>query len=227
MASSPESHRILGISTGGRPIEAVRLTQGPVPLLLMGGVHGDEPEGFLFVERFARQAAWKELAGLASLWVIPRLNPDGCAQFERTNGRGVDLNRNMPTKDWTPEARAPRYFPGTAPGSETETKLLMDFIDELKPRAIISAHSWEPMVNYNGPCRLLAEAIAAFNRYRIADDIGYPTPGSLGTWAGWERQIPTITLEIQRDLDPGSAWQTHHEAILAGLLFAAHNEKME
>lgn len=227
MASSSDSHRILGVSTEGRPIEALRLTRGSVPLLLIGGVHGDEPEGFLFVERFARQAAWRELEGMASLWVIPRLNPDGCAKHERTNGRGVDLNRNMPTKDWTITARAPRYFPGAEAGSEIETRLLMSFIDELKPRAIISAHSWEPMVNYNGPCRLLAEAIASFNKYRIADDIGYPTPGSLGTWAGWERKIPTITLEIQRDLDPESAWQTHNEAVLAGLLFAAQNEKME
>ena len=202
------------------------LTKGPVPLLLIGGVHGDEPEGFLFVERFVKFGAWRELEGAASLWVIPRLNPDGCEKHERTNGAGVDLNRNMPTKDWTIEARAPRYFPGPKPASEPETRILMDFIEELKPRAIISCHSWEPMVNYNGPCAELAKVIGDVNKYRLADDIGYPTPGSLGTWAGWERKIPTITLEIQRDLDPESVWTTHHEAVLAGLVFAAQNEKL-
>jgi protein MpaA len=227
MASSPYQHRILGSSKEGRPVEALRLTQGPAKLLLIGGVHGDEPEGFLFVERFVREGGWRELEGAASLWVIPRLNPDGCAKGERTNANGVDLNRNMPTKDWTQEARAPRYFPGPAAGSEGETKILISFIEEVAPRAIISAHSWEPMINYNGPCRKLAEAIHTFNKYRVSDDIGYPTPGSLGTWAGWERKIPTITLEIQRDLDAETAWTTHREAVLAGLVFAAQNETME
>ena len=32
--------------------------------------------------------------------------------------------------------------------------------------------------------------------YPVEASIGYPTPGSFGTYAGIERQIPTITLEL-------------------------------
>ena len=30
--------------------------------------------------------------------------------------------------------------------------------------------------------------------------MGYPTPGSFGTWAGIEKEIPTITLELDEEV---------------------------
>ena len=35
----------------------------------------------------------------------------------------------------------------------------------------------------------------------MEDNIGYPTPGSFGTYAGVERHIPAITLEMDEDED--------------------------
>ncbi len=219
---------ILGKSTQGREILLQQLSQGPKNLLLIGGVHGDEPEGFFLVEKFlATPDLHQGFEGLASLYVLPRLNPDGCAANERTNGNGVDLNRNMPTKDWSPVAAKPRYNPGPAAGSEVESQILMKLIEEIKPILIISAHSWEPMINYNGPSKRIAEHMSKFCGLRIADDIGYPTPGSLGTWSGWERKIPTLTLEIQRESTQEEIWKTHAESLRETLLFAARGEAME
>ncbi|MBS1983924.1 MAG: succinylglutamate desuccinylase/aspartoacylase family protein [Bdellovibrionales bacterium] len=215
------NQQLLGHSVENRPLEIVRLTQGPVPLWLMAGVHGDEWEGYYLIERFVREELWRGLEGKAALWVMKRMNPDGCEKRTRGNARGVDLNRNMPTKDWTPEAKTPRYNPGPQPGSEPETIALMKGIELIKPRVIISAHSWKPMINYNGPCKKLAERMAALNKYIVSDDIGYPTPGSLGTWSGWERKIPTITLEIEEDSPEEKIWATHAEALREALLFAA------
>jgi len=219
-------YETFGPTEGGRKIELFQLTHGPRNLLLMGGVHGDEPEGYFLVEEFVRSGLWKELEGAASLWVIPRLNPDGCAENTRVNKRGVDLNRNMPTKDWDPVARKERYQPGPLAGSEFETQSLVKIIERLSPHAIVTMHTWEPMINYNGPARKLAEAMAAESGYIITDDIGYPTPGSFGTWAGWERKIPTITLEIERDSGPEKTWRVHKDSLLAGLLFASLNEQL-
>ena len=36
--------------------------------------------------------------------------------------------------------------------------------------------------------------------YPIEESIGYPTPGSFGTWAGIEREILTITLELDESI---------------------------
>jgi protein MpaA len=217
------SYETFGPTVGGRKIELFQLTRGAKNLLLMGGVHGDEPEGYFLVEEFVRSGLWRELEGVASLWVIPRLNPDGCATNTRTNGNGVDLNRNMPTKDWDPVARKERYQPGPSAGSEFETQTLMKVVEKLQPHAIIT---WEPMINYNGPARKLAETMANECQYIITDDIGYPTPGSFGTWAGWERKIPTITLEIERDSGSEKTWKVHRDSLLAGLLFAGMNEQL-
>lgn len=216
---------ILGKSAGGTDIEAFQLSTGAVKLLLIGGVHGDEPEGYDFVERFvADKECFKFLEGRAELWAIPRLNPEGCAREERLNGNGVDLNRNMPTEDWDPVAKKERYQPGPSAASEPETKLLIALIEKLQPRCIVSVHSWEPMINYNGPAEKLAVEMSKLSGYRIADDIGYPTPGSLGTWSGWERKIPTITLEIERGIDLVEAFRIHRDSVKRAFEFAAENE---
>jgi len=205
-----------------------QLTEGPANLLLIGGVHGDEPEGFFLVEKFINTPElWLNLQGKANLWVIPRLNPWGAANNSRVNKNGVDLNRNMPTKDWVGKSPSPRYFPGPSEGSESETQILISIIEQLNPRLIVSAHSWNPMINYNGPCLKVAKHMSDVTKYILSDDIGYPTPGSLGTWAGWERKIPVITLEIERALSEEKIWATHALPLASTLVFASLHEKLD
>ncbi len=211
-----------GSSITGRPIKVFGFGDGTLPVLLLGGVHGDEPEGFILVERLLEQFRTGQAAPPAGvrLFVCPRLNPDGCSVNRRTNERNVDLNRNLPTKDWDGAFKNVRYFPGSAPGSEPESQATLEMIERLAPAAIFSMHSYEhAMVNFNGECEDLARAMSALNRLPPKGDIGYPTPGSLGTYAGWERNIPTITLEILRDQPADAVWEQHREALLAGIAF--------
>ena len=167
--------------------------------LLIAGVHGDEVEGIVVVERILEGLVEEHPFEHIGVVVWPEANPDGSAAQVRHNGNGVDLNRNLPTKDWTPEVKNPRYPPGPAAASEPESQALVKLIDQLNPVAILSAHSFtKPMVNSNGPARPWAEGVSAVCGYPVTEDMGYPTPGCLGTYAGHERQIPTITLEILR-----------------------------
>ena len=73
------------------------------------------------------------------------------------------------------------------------------------------------MVNFNGDCENLALAMGKKNGLIAKGDIGYPTPGSLGTYTGWERNLPTITLEILRGQEPGAVWDQHVEGFLDGI----------
>ena len=200
-----------------------KITSGPVKVLLMGGVHGDEPEGYSFTENFLRNADWKQFEGQLELSVITRFNPDACLANTRLNANGVDHNRNMPTQDWSAKAANERYIPGPAAGSEPETQILVKLLVENKFHAILTFHSYDPMINYNGPSKGLAQAIADKCGYKVTSDIGYPTPGSLGTWAGGERAIPTITYEIERGLDHAASWTLHGPAVLQGLLYLQEN----
>ena len=218
---------ILGLSHQQRPIRILHPLVGHVPLLLLAGVHGDEIEGIRLVEQLMADPLVQQLPTGVDLWVIPCLNPDGQALQQRCNGRGVDLNRNLPSRDWIPEVLNPRYPPGPAAGSEVENQILVQLIETLQPRAIFSIHSafTDRCININGsaqdkdasPVDEIARAMADHSGYPITTDIGYPTPGSLGTWAGYERGIPTITLEIPRGQDPNLVWQEHGRALWAGL----------
>ena len=215
---------VIGTSVKGLDVEMFKVTKGPKKILLMGGVHGDEPEGYDFADNFLRRGNWKIFEGKLEIFVITRMNPDACLAGTRLNANGVDLNRNMPTRDWVAKAANERYIPGPEPASEPETRALMKLVEDEKFDAILSFHSFDPMINYNGPSLEIAQVLAEKSGYRVADDMGYPTPGSFGTWAGAERKIPTITYEIERELDPEAAWALHGPAVMAALEFLVDKE---
>lgn len=216
MTSLPTSHYIFAYSANKIPIAAYRFSNGGPKVLILGGVHGDEVEGVVAAQdllaRFTESFIYK-----LDLTLIPMFNIDGILSQKRTNGNGVDLNRNLPTKDWSPEIKTERYHPGPQANSESENQALAKFIDTEKPKLILTLHSWNPMLNVNGDCQAEAEILSQMTGYKIDPDIGYPTPGSLGTFAGIERQSPTITYEIERGLDFKSIQKIHVPAILMAL----------
>lgn len=209
----------LAVSAAGFPIYGRRFNDDKKRILFLGGVHGNETEGVAasagFFEEFCVSGKVAELN--CTLFFIPALNPDGVLNFSRHNGNGVDLNRNMPTKDWIKNSPGEKYYSGPTAASEPETQILLAIIEEFRPEFILSLHSWKPMFNVNGPAHAYAQKMAAQLPYAITEDIGYPTPGSLGTYAGWERGIPTITFEIERGLPLETVWPTVRGAVLAAL----------
>jgi len=211
----------LGSSVEARPLEAVSFGPKEAPaFLLLGGVHGDEVEGVWVIEELI--AKWKVHYPFSAIRVIAwaQVNPDGVHHGKRWNGHDVDLNRNLPTKDWTPEAKNPRYPPGPVAASEPENKALVKLIEETSPIAILSAHSFSKVqVNSNGPARAWAEELSKLCGYPVTEDIGYPTPGCLGTYAGHELQIPTITLEIERGLPREEVLKLHVPVLNAAIKF--------
>lgn len=211
----------LGKSAGGHEITGKLLTgqEGGKRTLLVGGVHGNETEGVRFMEEFAREFALDHSTSpvSCSIYVVPVFNPDGFLNFKRGNANDVDLNRNMPTQDWSDKFTEAKYFPGNHACSEPETGIMMKLIREYKPDFIISFHSWKPMININGPAMPFAEIMKKKIDMKIVEDIGYPTPGSLGTYAGWERHIPTITLEFERGVALDSIYGYARDAVLETL----------
>jgi protein MpaA len=203
-------------TANGLPIPAYEFgTAGP-SVLILGGVHGDEHEGveacFGLLQRWSKGFVFR-----LRVTLVPALNLDGVLRHQRGNGHGVDLNRNMATNDWTAEVSNPRYNPGPSANSEPETRALIGLIEERKPLFILSLHSWNPMLNINGDCGREASAIAQRTGYKIEESIGYPTPGCLGTYCGLEREMPTLTYEIERGLASAEILRVHVPAIEEGL----------
>ncbi|WP_413582675.1 M14 family murein peptide amidase A [Bdellovibrio sp. HCB288] len=191
------------------------------PILFIGGVHGDEPEGVRLAQELLQWLKENETSQGENIrpWIlIPNINPDGSAQNQRTNGSGVDLNRNFPSSDWSPEAKAPRYYPGPSPGSEPEVQALVKLIEDEKPHLIVHFHSWEPCVVYTGePGKKAAEILATGTGYEHREDIGYPTPGSLGQFGWIDKKTPVVCIEEQSGVDLNLVWP-HFKAGLQMLL---------
>lgn len=168
------------------------------PILIIGVVHGDEPQGEDLINRYLA-------ANESGMLFIPSLNPDGKQLGTRTNSNGVDINRNFPTKNWE-LTKKDNYFGGESPASEIETKFLINVIEEYKPKLILTLHTPYKIVNYDGPAKEVSEKISEIISYPVEESIGYPTPGSFGTYAGVEKNIPTITLEMDEDEDINSLY---------------------
>jgi murein peptide amidase A len=142
---------LLGRSVDGRPIRVVAwpgaadTSQGANPrakVLVFGCIHGTECAGRRVV-RFING----ECPGYTSIWVVANVNPDGFAAGTRVNGRGVDLNRNFPSR-WRPIGEPyDLEYSGPHPFSEPETRLAARLIRLIHPRITIWFHQEaQPMV---------------------------------------------------------------------------------
>ena len=212
--------RVVGASSEGRPIEMQTLGRGHRSVLLIGSIHGDETEGLAGLDTILDAARPSFNDADVTLHVVRDLNPDGSHARRRTNARGVDLNRNFPATNFRAGARR-----GPEAGSEPETRVLLDVLARTRPELIIVLHATRrataPFVNYDGPSPVTPDIAIAFAdaalehdpRWSIVPDMGYPTPGSLGSYAGDDLQIPTLTIEFRK----GDASERVHRAAGAGL----------
>lgn len=188
-------------------------------ILIVGVVHGDEPQGKYLIEEYLKthynfpsnsdfSPSSKSPISRRGRLFIPCLNPDGLQLNRRTNANNVDINRNFPTKNWgknegdnaTCDDETTNYFGGKSAGGEIETRFLIDTINKYTPSLVMTIHAPYKVVNYDGPAKEIAEKISNIIKYPVEASIGYPTPGSFGTWAGVERDIPTITLEVDEKI---------------------------
>lgn len=192
---------VYGQSFEGSPLLVHLPDSGSADLLILAAIHGDETETTVALSEALRCIPQAQLQAA----VILCGNPDGTVRGTRGNSRGVDINRNFPTSNWAPDplfyksrANDPRDIalsPGDEPASEPETKALLALIDRLKPRAVISMHSALACVDDSG-ASALGRALAERTGLPFLTEIGYPTPGSMGTWAG-EQGINLVTLELE------------------------------
>lgn len=190
-----------GTSLEGIPLSVCLPDSGIAEIVVLASIHGDEAETTVVVSEALRCIPQGELRAA----VILCGNPDGMLRGTRGNARGVDLNRNFPTSNWSADpvcyksrandARDIALSPGAEPASEPETKALLALIEDLKPRAIVSLHSALACVDDAGGSHL-GRQLASRLSLRFLTEIGYPTPGSMGTWAG-ERGLTLVTLELE------------------------------
>ena len=202
----------LGFSGQGRPIQVVRVGDGPRKLVVVGDTHG-APEANtyqLVIELIGYFRAHPDAVPPGvRLYLIPSLNPDGLALGTRFDGESIDLNRNMNTdldscteNDWSLTVQGARGIVsdtgGPYPDSQTESRIIRAFL--LDAAGAIFIHSNAGMVfpafcEY-APSITMAQIYAsgagyAYHRYWP----NYNITGGMSDWAG-SMGIAAITPEL-------------------------------
>src|SRR5438132_1302254 len=192
---------VYGASIEGIPLTVYLPDDGSAEIVVIASVHGDEAETTVVVSEALRCIRRGDLQAA----VILCGNPDGMLRGTRGNGKGVDLNRNFPTSNWSPDpvyyktrandARDIALSPGAEPAAEPATRALLSLLAQLKPRAVVSLHAALACIDDAGGSHL-GRQLAARCALPLMTEIGYPTPGSMGTWATEQGSI-LVTWELE------------------------------
>ncbi len=188
-------------------------------ILVLASMHGDESETTVVLSDALRSIRPEALMNAAILCG----NPDGAVRGTRGNARGVDLNRNFPSSNWSPEPvtyksrkDGPRDIalsPGAHAASEPETEALISLLDEIKPRAVVALHAALACID-DADSSPLGHWLSERSGLPL-EVVTYPTPGSLGSWAQ-EHDLNLVTYEFE----PASLYdlKERHAPVLIELL---------
>lgn len=210
LTSRPLSHRgnhsckpeTFGNSALGQPLE-IWMPEKEPHILIIAGQHGEEPETTVVLSRALRALSHPS----THCAVILASNPDGIQHGTRGNANGVDLNRNFPSSNWSEKHTSYRWnldssderiklSPGDQPASEPETRHILALVEKLQPELIIALHA--PLACIDDPhLSEQGKLLSEHSNLKLVSDIGYPTPGSFGTWA-IENDHHLITFELPR-----------------------------
>lgn len=203
----------IGVSVENAAIEAWTLDGGAPAIVVIGGIHGDEPSSADLVARLRdRVARQPQAAGGRRVVFVPGANPDGLRRGTRENANGRDLNRNFPAPNFAPGRRS-----GRSATSEPETRALLDLLRREAPALVIAVHAPLGCVDPDGDATALAIA------ERLAARSGLPVrdldslPGSLGSYVSQTLGRPVITYELRERRPPPAEPRRHVDAIIAEL----------
>ncbi len=202
---------VVAHSVRERPIVAEEFGESGPIVYLMSAIHGSERAAVTFGERFRVPL----LGGLAEqagvrVFYLAAANPDGIAAKTRHNAANIDLNRNFPSDNFDSGGTG-----GRAPLSEPESIVIHDTVAALDPVALISVHCCVGLIDWDGPGESLASRMATAAGFP-ADRLG-GMKGSLGSWAGGDLRIPTITVEFDVHEAVDTAEQLENMEVATGL----------
>ncbi len=228
-------------TSGGRPLYWLRISNKPnenqpgkTQVFYNALHHAREPGSisqiiyymWYLLDNYATDKEIKGLVDNLEMYFVPCVNPDGYVAnqssnpngggMKRTNGRGVDINRNYDIKwgyDNSGSSNSPGSdtYRGPSAGSEAETKMIKKFCINHNFKLAMSCHTyggllifpWGYKSNFFTPDNKSFLAYAKFmaenNKYSIGtpnQTVGYLTNGSSDDWFYGEQTLKNKIFEF-------------------------------
>jgi murein peptide amidase A len=206
----------VGASVRGKPLQATTVGSGSRRIYIIGGIHGDEPEGPAAASLLPEMLLESPDLANSTIRIVQDMNPDGGAAKTRTNTRRVDLERNWPAKDFRKDERS-----GDRPLSELETIAIHKDLLAFKPDIVIVFQSANlpPSISSHGSSPRVAHEFGAAARqvdprWRFNPASRIRVPGSIESLFGNDQGKVVFRVEFQRNRPA----ETDARAVTAGLL---------
>lgn len=214
---------------------------------LIAAMHGDEIVGQEILIRLIEYLVSsyqfddhiKQIIDSTEIWIMPTMNPDGTARYQRQNAKGIDLNRDFP--DLVTEDDVNSTW-----GREPETASVMTFSQRRNFSLSANFHAGALVVNYpwdslttQFPDRQAAIFVAKeYARLNVpmADSFyfsegitngydWYPIYGGMQDWSYIWHQCLELTIELYDTKWPDyskvdSLWMDNQESLIRYLTLA-------
>ncbi len=223
--------RVIGKSYFGRELYAVKIGDGKPVGLAQYAIHGREyitaELAFAHYQTGVAQGSlWLLPLSNPDGALLSQIGLDSAPETERkalltfnggkedfslwkANGRGVDLNVNFPAR-WGKGERnvktpAPENYIGEAPLSESESRALQKFTEQIRPDYTVSYHTKGEEIYWYFYQSLRTCPFHKRLALSISLSTGYPlayAKNSVGGYKDWCIQkwnIPSFTVEVGRD----------------------------
>ncbi len=237
--SSNVPQGILGNSVSGKSITYYKIGTGSRKIACVSGTHGNEVGTVKLGHRLI-DWLWRHQTDFAgcTFFIIPCLNVDGYqkalaqpdyfrgGRIGRFNGKGVDLNRNFPTRSFQPETiwtHGKRYteetkvFAGTRGASEPEIKGLLELIQNEGIEIYFAFHSaGRDVMGSTAPLgQKLAQTFSKVAQYRFCSLDEWKKLGQTGTAKEWCDENKIAYVEVEATTRWGSDWHNQKPGLEA------------
>jgi len=225
----------IGQTIKRRKILTYQSGSGPIKLLMLGGIHGNEV-GTVKLLRYLVNWLNQNRHSDFTFYLIPCLNIDGYrkalknpdywggGRIGRTNANNVDLNRNFDVPsfqskgDWIHGknySEKTQVFSGDEGNSEPETQALTSFIKKENIKIVLSFHNAGADIVGNpiDPAEKLAKIFSRISGYRYISPKEWQKFGQTGSSYEWCTLNKIALLEIEASNRYGSDWARQKPAI--------------
>lgn len=208
---------VVGKSPAGLTMHTRRFGRQGTRTFVIAGLDGRDLVGARWNDELVSALMKRpELLQANEILVFRAGNPDGLTKKVSVNSRNVLINRNFPSRRY--QFLTDRTA-GSGPGSEAETKLIVDALSAFQPRRIVhlTSTTGTTSVQYNRAAGTVADELRTQFKLAVRPLDVELAPGSIEDYADGTLDAAVISLRLSSGADWQQAWKSHLPAVLTAV----------